>query len=64
MHYDSIGKKIVMRADLSSMSGRDKVNLFQALMDDLGITEVFHQYPDETAFAQQEMVNKWDKMWK
>ena len=64
MEYDSIGKRIHVRADLSSLSGRDKVNLFKDLMDDLGITEVFQQYPDETAFAAEEMVKKWDKLWK
>lgn len=39
IEYSSIGKQITMRADLDSFSSRDKVILFQQLMEDLGITQ-------------------------
>jgi hypothetical protein len=36
--YNGIGKDIVIRADLSQLSGRDKSNLLAELMNEAGIT--------------------------
>jgi hypothetical protein len=39
MHYDPIGHDISISCSVTSMSGRDKLNLLQALMNDLGLVQ-------------------------
>lgn len=39
MEYSSIGRQITLKADLSSLSKRDKISLLCDLMRELGITE-------------------------
>lgn len=61
--YSSIGQGFTLHVPLKLLSPRDKVVLFQKLLDDLGITEQFSAYPDETGFAQQLITEQWDKHW-
>ena len=42
LQYNSLTHEFTTRMPLSDLSGRDKVNLFRALMDDIGITEALH----------------------
>jgi hypothetical protein len=32
-------------------------------MDELGITEAFQEFPDQTAWAQELLIKQWDKHW-
>jgi len=65
MIYDSISRSISQRSRISELSDRDKVNLFNDLMDDLGILRRCQEEPDRTAGFQeiwQEQVNiAWNK---
>lgn len=61
--YSQTTKRIHFSLSVGSLSSRDKVTLFQALMDDLGITEVLHANGDETAKAQELMAKQWDIAW-
>lgn len=61
--FNSIGKGFTMRMPLEMLSGRDKVALFQALMDDLGITDRLLAAPDETACAQAIIEEQGAKHW-
>lgn len=61
--FSSIGGRLHLSASLSDMSGRDKVQLFQALMEQLGITQRLHEEPDQTARAQEILVEQWNKHW-
>lgn len=63
LQYDTIGRKIVTRIPIEQLSGRDKVNLFQHLMEDLGIAQRFSDKPDETGEAQKIMTEQWDIHW-
>jgi hypothetical protein len=64
IHFENIGNTIQLRMNVADLSSRDKIALFQWLLEDLGINERFHENPDETAFAQRLIVEQWDKHWK
>ena len=51
MHFDSIGNSITTRVALSELSGRDKVNILQYLMEDLGITCRIEIFGPELTYA-------------
>lgn len=61
--FDPIGKRIHLGTDICNLSGRDKVALFQALMEDLGITERLSAEPDATLRAQEIITEQWEKHW-
>lgn len=63
IRYDVIGKKIHQECSISNLSGRCKVELFTALMEELGITDRLHNEPDETGRAQKIMTEQFDKHW-
>lgn len=63
MNYDSIGRSITQRTKISSLSGRDKVNLFNDLMDELGITKRCQDDPDGTFRFQEIWKEQIDKAW-
>jgi len=52
MDYDSIGKRLRMTADLSELSGRDKVNLFHELAQQLGVYDAIAASPVYKETAQ------------
>ena len=51
------------RPDLSQISGRSKVILMQALMEDLGISAAFIREFEGTARAQQIIADQWTFHW-
>ena len=53
----------MVRIGLEHLSGRDKVELFRTLMDQLGISERMSAEPDETGRAQQIITEQWNKCW-
>jgi len=61
--YDAIGRRIHQSTEIQQLSGRDKVQLFQHLCEDLGIMQRLHEHPDETEFVQKIFVEQWDKHW-
>ena len=67
MHYDSIGKSMVQRSKLSDLSGREMVNLFNDLMDELGITKRIQNEPEGEEIKTERFKKIWqeqtDKAW-
>lgn len=63
MDYDSISKTVVQRTKVMTLSGRDKVNLFNDLMDDLGITARLQAEPDATTRFQEIWKEQIDRNW-
>jgi hypothetical protein len=63
MVYDSLSKKIVVREPVTLLPTRDKVNLFNDLMDELGITARIQAEPDATARFQEIWKEQIDKFW-
>ena len=61
--FSTICLGFVVRIELEHLSGRDKVELFRTLMDQLGISERMSAEPDETGRAQQIITEQWDKYW-
>ena len=61
--YDVIGNKINLRVSIGDMTERDKVDLCQHLLEDLGILERFRQQSDETYTAQLIMVEQFQLAW-
>jgi len=64
IHFSSIGGSLTIHTPVSELSGRDKVSLFQWLMEDLGITRRLQENPDETEAAQVIIAEQWDLAWE
>ena len=63
LQYNSLTRQITTHSDISSMSGRDKVNLFRALMDDMEITEALQGgYPaaDAITIISEKLHEAWE----
>lgn len=61
--YSSIGRTLHLRARVADLSGQEKVNLFQFLLEELGILQRFQREPDETARAQEIIAEQWHVHW-
>ena len=46
LEFSAIGKQLTMRADLSELSSRDRLNLMNQLMDDFGLLEKMWDDPE------------------
>lgn len=64
IRFNSIGNSVSIHFNVSEFSSRDKVELFNYLMDDLGITERCNENPDETAGFQEIWKEQIDKAWE
>ena len=63
VQFSSICPSISVRVGINHLSNRDKVELFRFLLEDLGISNRFHDEPDETARAQVIITEQWTKFW-
>lgn len=61
--YDSIGKQLVARNKLSELPRRERVNLLNALLDDLGITARLIEEDDKVfeRIWQEQIALIWNK---
>jgi len=65
LSFSTLGRpQFTIRVDTDLLSARDKVELFRALMDDLGISERFHAEPDAVAEASKIIVEQWGRAWE
>lgn len=62
--FTQLGNTFQMSFNLACLSGRDKVALCHALMQDLGIAEAFAREPIATAAASEIISNQWNKAWE
>lgn len=63
VEWSSIGHQIVSRIDICMLSSRDKVQLFQFLLEDLGINRRLQEEAEATERAQQIMIEQFDIFW-
>jgi transposase-like protein len=61
--FDPIGNRIQMSMDLDNLSGRDKCNLLNALMDNMGLTERISAAPDSCESFQLIWKERMDAHW-
>lgn len=61
--YDSIGMRIVSSQPVKNLSGRDKCQLMNHLMEDLGLMAAIQAEPDSCERFQQLWKECIDKHW-
>lgn len=63
--YESIGKQITLRADLSQFSGRDKANLLNHLLDEADIRSLMTNLtPEEQRIINATIVSAVSRLWQ
>jgi len=64
LEYSTTTKAIIQRTRISDLSSRDKCNLFNDLMDDLGLIAAIQAEPDGCARFQELWKDMMDRNWK